>query len=151
MPFIKRISFPGFIVGSIVDIVASNIWGVFAMIYVVAHYQLTRLPATEMTNQVLSIFKNDPAVFSLNLVCGGLCSILGGYVGAWIAKHDEILNGTLSCVLCVLSGIYGIATSLSSVTILSVLSLIISPALCAFGGYLRWLQNNRKRSPAASA
>jgi hypothetical protein len=33
-------------------------------------------------------------------VLGTVGSIIGGYVGAWLAGHDETLNGALSSWLC---------------------------------------------------
>jgi len=35
-------------------------------------------------------------------------SVLGGYVSARIAKHDELLNGALSSILCVGGGTYAV-------------------------------------------
>ena len=150
MAFIKRISFLGFIVGSVVDIVATNIWGIFATIYVIASHHLLQLSPTQMSSQVVQLFKTDPVVFSANLIVGSLCSILGGYIGALIAKHDELLNGALSSFLCVSTGIYSIATgSYSGPFILALLLLLVDPALCMFGGYLRLLQRSRKKQVVA--
>ncbi len=145
MAFLKKISFLGFIVGSVVDIIATNIWGIFATIYVIATHSLLSTSATTMTNQVFQIFKSDPMIITANLVVGGLCSILGGYIGALIARHDELLNGALSSFFCVLLGIYSITNgSSSSPLALALLSLLIDPALCMFGGYLRLIQKTRK-------
>jgi hypothetical protein len=151
MAFLKKISFLGFLVGSVVDIVASNIWGVFATFYVIATHSLLSTSATTMTSQVLQIFKNDPLIITANLIVGGLCSILGGYIGALIARHDELLNGALSSFFCVMLGIYSIVNgSSSSPLALALLSLLIGPALCMFGGYLRLLQKTRKIRASAT-
>jgi hypothetical protein len=45
------------------------------------------------------------------LIGGCLCSILGGYVAAWLAKHDELLNGALSAWLCIAFGIAAFGAS----------------------------------------
>jgi hypothetical protein len=142
----KRVSFLGFIVGSIVDIVGSNVWGIIITFYVIFSYNLLKTPPAQMSSSVMHIFKTDPLVFSANLVVGGLFSILGGYIGALIAKHDELLNGALSSILCVCFGFYAIATgSYTTTLILAILSLFIDPLLSMFGGYLRLLQVSRKR------
>jgi hypothetical protein len=152
MPFIKRVSFPGFIVGSIVDIVASNIWGVFAVFYILTTHHLPLTNPTELTSQILTLFRTDPVVFIGNMLIGGLCSVLGGYVGAWIAKHDEILNGALSSILCLATGFYSIATGAYTGNIfIALLSILVNPALCAFGGYLRWLWKYRNSTKTANA
>jgi hypothetical protein len=146
MAFRKKVSFLGFIVGSIADIVGSNVWGIIITLYVISSYHLLHTPPAQMTSSIMHIFKTDPFVFSANMIVGGFFSIFGGYIGALIAKHDELLNGALSSILCVCSGIYAIVTgSYSTTLVLALLSLLIDPLLCMFGGYLRLLQISRKR------
>ncbi|MCG2641381.1 hypothetical protein ACFPFP_18750 [Bradyrhizobium sp. GCM10023182] len=67
---------------------------------------------------------------------GGLCSVLGGYVSARIARHDEVLNGALASILCVGLGIYAAARGTGHLW-LDILYLPLGPALAALGGYLR--------------
>ncbi len=79
-------------------------------------------------------------------------SVLGGYIGALIAKHDELLNGALSSFLCVLSGVYALFTGSHPVylILLEILALIISPLLGMLGGYLRFKQKSRKQIQVTS-
>jgi hypothetical protein len=72
MTFRKRVSFLGFIVGSIVDIVGSNIWGIIITFYVIFSNNLLKTPPAQMSSTVMQIFKTDPFVFTANLVVGGL-------------------------------------------------------------------------------
>jgi hypothetical membrane protein len=119
---------------------------------VIISYKLLQTPPAEMTSRVLQIFKTDPRIFTANLIVGGFFSILGGYIGALIAKHDELLNGALSSVFCVLTGVYSIVTgSYTGSLVLAILSLFIDPVLCMFGGYLRLLQRSRKKQALAGA
>lgn len=155
MQFRKKVSILGFMIGSIVDIIGTNIWGVFMTIYVMLSFNLLQMAAsspTEATAQVLNIFQTNPLIFSVNFIVGAMFSILGGYIGAYIAKHDELLNGALSSFLCVLSGIYGLFTGSHPIylILLEILALIISPLLGMLGGYLRLKQKSRKQilSPA---
>jgi hypothetical protein len=154
MEFRKKVSILGFMIGSIADIVGTNIWAIFMTVYVMVSYNLLQTAASSpeaLTEKVLNIFQTDPIIFSVNFIVGSLFLILGGYIGAYIAKHDELLNGALSSFLCVLTGIYGlIAGSHSVPLLLAILSLIISPLLSMFGGYLRLAQKTRKQlaSPA---
>ncbi len=148
--FRKKVSILGFMVGSIADIVGTNIWAFFMMIYVMVGHNLLPIAAsspTELSAQVLNIFQTDPLIFSLNFIVGAMFSVLGGYIGALIAKHDELLNGSLSSFLCVLSGIYALFTGSHPVylILLEILALIISPLLGMLGGYLRLKQKSRKQ------
>jgi hypothetical protein len=148
----KRISILGFMIGSIVDVVGSNIWGVVVTIYVMISFNLLSGSPAEMTDKVLNIFRTDPLIFSLNFIVGSFFSILGGYIGAYIAKHNELLNGALSSFLCVSIGIYSIVNgSYSSSLALALASLLLSPLLGIFGGFLRLKQSSRNQIiPATS-
>jgi hypothetical protein len=76
---------------------------------------------------------------------GGLCSVLGGYVSARIAKHDEILNGALSSILCIGFGVYALlGGGAAGHSALHLIFLPLSPALGALGGYLSSRRNARK-------
>jgi hypothetical protein len=153
MAFRKKVSFLGFIVGSLVDVVGTNIWGVFITIYVLISFNLLGMAQsapTEISGRIYSIFKTDPFVFSANLIVGSLFSILGGYIGATIAKHDELLNGALSSFLCVGSGLISFFVHPQSTSILLVIiSLVLSPLLAMFGGFLRLKQRIRKQGKLA--
>lgn len=155
MEFRKKVSILGFMIGSIADIVGTNIWAVFMMIYVMVSYNLLQTAAsspTELTAKVLNIFQTDPLIFSVNFIVGAMFSVLGGYIGAYIAKHDELLNGALSSFLCVLSGIYGLFTGSYPIylILLEILALIINPLLGMLGGYLRLEQKSRKQMQTMS-
>jgi len=64
------------------------------------------------------------------------------YVSARIAKHDEVLNGGLSSILCVASGVYAVINVSPAAPLwLHLVYLPLSPALGALGGYLRSRQN----------
>lgn len=81
---------------------------------------------------------NHPFIFIFSLLGGIIFSIIAGYLAAFIAKHDELINGLLSSFLCVILGIYGIfkGTSNSSL-IVQFLGLFISPFFGIVGGYIR--------------
>lgn len=154
MEFRKKVSIVGFMIGSIVDIVGTNIWGIFVTIYVMVSYNLLPIAgsSSELTAKVLNIFQTDPLIFSLNFIVGAMFSIFGGYIGALIAKHDELLNGALSSFLCVLSGIYGLFSGSHPINLvlLEILALILSPLLGMLGGYLRLKQKSRKQLQTVS-
>ncbi len=61
------------------------------MVYVVASSK-SGLPPAE-------ILRGSTAFVVWSSILGGIFSVLGGYVAARIAKHDEVLNGALSSIL----------------------------------------------------
>jgi hypothetical protein len=145
---LKKISLMGVVVGSITDIVSTNILTVPLIIYVMATRQLSSIPKEQLSEVLLQTMQNDPLLYATQLFIGSACSILGGYIAARIAKHDEILNGTLAAFLCVGSGLYALLFATSHVPAWQLLvGFVVSPALSAFGGYLR-LKTMRAKSNA---
>ena len=134
----KRISIKGAVIGSIVDIVSTNIAVLPIMVYVVISSGRP-LDGADSVTQVLmasGIFRGS------SIILGGLCSVLAGYVSARIAKHDEILNGALSSILCVAGALYSVLTG--GPTLLHVVLLPVSPILGALGGYLSSRRNHKR-------
>ncbi len=128
----KHVSFKGVAVGNVVDIAASNVVMVPVMIYVLASMK-TGSPADHDAASVAAALKTSNVFLAASTMLGGLCSILGGYVSARIAKHDEVLNGALSSILCIGFGVYAVVNGTSRLWP-HLLYLLLSPAL---GGYLR--------------
>jgi hypothetical protein len=131
----KQVSFKGIAIGNIVDIVASNVVAIPVMIYVLASASVGS-PPDHGAGSVTEILKTNTVFLAASSILGGLCSILGGYVSARIAKHDEVLNGALASILCVAIGVYAVVNGTGRLW-LDVLYLPLSPALAALGGYLR--------------
>jgi hypothetical protein len=68
--------------------------------------------------------------------------VLGGYVSARIAKHDELLNGALSSILCVGGGMYAVISGSAADDLwMHLVFLPLSPALGTLGGFLRMRQH----------
>jgi hypothetical protein len=125
----KRVSFRGVAIGNVVDIVATNVVMLPVVIYVMASAKT----GAEFAAEAL---KTSQVFLTTSTIFGGLCSIFGGYISARIAKHDEVLNGTLSAILCVGFGVYAMVKG-SGHLWLHVIYLPLSLALGALGGYLR--------------
>jgi hypothetical protein len=130
----KQISFKGVAIGNVVDILASNVVAIPVMIYFAASASTGSQPIAP--ESVTEMLRANNAFLAVSSLLGGLCSILGGYVSARIARHDEVLNGALSSILCIGFGIYAIVNGTSRLW-LHLLYLILSPAFGALGGYLR--------------
>ena len=140
----KRISSKGVVIGNIVDIVSTNIVLLPVMIYIVAS-SMSGSPADHGADSIAEALQGSTTFLISATVLGGLCSVLGGYVSARIAKHDEVLNGALSSILCVGGGVYSlISGSAAGHGWLHLAFLPLSPALGALGGCLRSRQNARR-------
>jgi hypothetical protein len=137
----RRISFLGVIVGGVVDIASSSIAGitlgiVLVMLHPVAHQSAEQIRAT---------LQNSPALFWSGEVVGLLGSVLGGYVAALLAKHDELLNGALSSWLCIGIGLVSLAGVFAGGDVLQTLfAIAVSPLAAMAGGLLRRRQTARR-------
>ena len=101
----KKISIKGVLVGGVTDIVATNILTLPILIYATNKLDLARASP----EQLQAALHANAFLYVLQLLIGFGCSALGGYVAAWLAKHDELLNGPLSSFLCIAFGIYSLA------------------------------------------
>ena len=138
----KKVSILGVLVGGIADIVATNILLMPFMMCVFISFDLSHVSKDQLPAAWTSIIHSNLGLYVGSLLIGLGGSVIGGYVAAWIAKHDEMLNGVLSSWLCVALGIYGLATAKVSTSLGEHLVLLLAGLAAAlFGGYLRLLQN----------
>ena len=140
----KNIAILGVVVGGIVDIVLSTLTGIiFVAIWASSHSsEFSNLPKAQMADYVKNAIENNPMLYGTMFFLGSLCSIVGGYVAARIAKKSELLNGACAAWLCILIGIYGLFTGGHS-PILTIITIPLSAALGAIGGWLRQRQTGK--------
>jgi hypothetical protein len=129
----ERISLKGVVIGNIADIVSSNIIGLLLAAFILISSASSGLADGSAIHELMA----STFYRASNIIFGALCSVLGGYVSARIAKHDDVLNGALSSVLCIGFGVYALLSG-SAVGHLGLhLALLpVSVALGALGGYL---------------
>jgi hypothetical protein len=143
----RSVSLKGVLIGGITDVVTSVILGIPFAIYAMSRLDLAQIPKEKVGSAVTAAMSGNIPLYLGQLIVGMGCSVLGGYVSAWLAKHDELLNGALSAFLCVSIGLYSIALGKDSHSLLvQILLLIASPALGLLGGYLR-LKHQRASGP----
>jgi hypothetical protein len=119
-----------------VDIVATNILAIPFVVYVMLRFDL--MGRRSAPGAITALIHEHPPLFVLQILIGLVCSVLGGYVAARLAKHHELLNGTLSCYLCVGIGIYSLVAGKGYGTwLVQLLLLLASPVSGLLGGYLR--------------
>ena len=130
----QKISLKGVIIGAVIDVVGTNIWGLIAIVYIFSVYHVHQ--GAELTDAL----KSDPVISILNWIIGGGFTVLGGYFAARIAKHDELINGTLASFLCVLFALLAIG---STSILWVIIGVVVNPILGFLGGYLRSLQKQK--------
>jgi hypothetical protein len=136
-----KVSILGVLVGGFVDIVSSMFaavpFFVYARIILRPSHPIGRLPPHAVSDAI----RANILLYSAQVIIGLLCSILGGYVAAAIARRHERLNGTLSSYLCVSLGTVSMFVGLTRDPIwLQTLLLITGPVMAFMGGDLRLRQ-----------
>jgi hypothetical protein len=145
-----KISVLGVLVGGGVDVVSSVLAGLPFSLYMAIKIDPAQRVGPHASEAVSAVLHASAPLHLVELLVGLLCSILGGYVAAAIAKSHERLNGALSCYLCVGIGILSMAVGLSKDPLWQqALLLFASPAFAFVGGDLRLRQvTSRDTQPA---
>lgn len=146
----NKVSIKGVLIGGVVDVATSLVLGIPIAIYAFAKVDFAHTPKDQLAAAMTAAMNEHPSIYITQMAVGLACSALGGYVAARLAKHDELLNGTLSSFLCTAIGIYSIAAGRDSHSLaVQVLMFVGGPALALMGGYLALLQSHRAHlSPA---
>jgi hypothetical protein len=140
----RAFSWKGVVLGGITDIVATNIAAFPLAIVAAVGTDLTSLPKAERGKALVAVMHASLGFQMTGLVLGAMCSVLGGYVAARIAKRGELLNGALSAYLCIGIGVYSVIVGHSATPLWQQLVAFVgSPILGAYGGYLWVRQANR--------
>jgi hypothetical protein len=142
----NKISIRGVVVGGVTDILATVILTIPLVVYVII--EQTDILKDPLQATVTATLQANPLLYGLESLIGLVCSVLGGYVAARVAKHDELLNGLLASSLPVALGVYPLATANDSgPLLLPVLLLMASPLCSGFGGHLRLIQIRGRALP----
>ena len=97
----KQVSVIGVLVGAVTDIVSTNLFVLPVAVYVTLTHGIVHLPQPQQQAATIAAIQANVPLYTATMVIGCGCSVLGGYVAAWIAKRSELLNGGLSAFLCV--------------------------------------------------
>jgi len=139
-----KVSIKGVVIGGIVDILTSVILGLPFAIYAMSKVDLSRIPSDQASGAVTAVVRGNAALYLGQLLVGLACSALGGYVAAWLAKRDEVLNSGLSSVFCVALGIYAMSSGKDTNALwVQLLLLPAGPVLALCGGDLMRRQRQR--------
>jgi hypothetical protein len=142
----NKISIRGVVVGGVTDILATVILTLPLVVYIIS--ELTDTLKDPLQTAVTATIQANPLLYGLESVIGLACSVLGGYVAARVAKHDELLNGLLASSLPVALGAYSLTTANESEPLfLPVMLLFASPLCSGLGGHLRLVQIRGRAPP----
>jgi CHASE2 domain-containing sensor protein len=145
-----KVSIFGVLVGGVVDVVSTVVTGLPFSLYVALKVDPAQRVGPHASQAVSAALHANVPLRVAGLLVGLLCSVLGGYVAATIAKRYERLNGTLSCYLCVGLGILSISLGLSKDPLWQQgLLMLASPAFAFVGGDLRARQLRSHRPQPA--
>jgi hypothetical protein len=137
----NRISVKGVAIGNIVDIVSTKVVVLLVAMYIL----MSSAPAVHDVGSASQVLMASSGFKVASSILGALCSVLGGYVSARVARHDDVLNGALSSILCVGFGVYALISGGAANELgLHLAFLPLSPALGALGGYLSSRRNARQ-------
>ena len=145
----RRISLKGVLLGGIADVFATNIFLIPVMVYVTSQFDVMHMSQAQLQAAVMNSIQKSSVIQTIQVTVGLACSVLGGYVGALLAKHDEVLNAGLTSFLCVGIGIYSLAHSAGPGTMKEhLLVTVASPFVAALGGCIRLAQKRQAVSVA---
>ncbi len=134
----SRISFKAVCIGAVTDMVSSTVSGALIAIAFIVILHLTRTPGDPLDWALLKPENQNSLLYGIQVIAGAACSILAGFVAAWVAQHDELLNGALSSFACVLLGLLAVAADKDPhLRLTHILLLIASPLLGLLGGHIR--------------
>ena len=134
---LSKVSFKAVILGALVNIIGTTVWGFILISYVISTHGLAGLPVSELTHQLTNAINDDLLLKSLNWIMGGLFSILGGFIASQIAKKYILLNAGLSSFICVALVGYGAISAIgSSAFFWSILAVPLNILLALIGGFI---------------
>ena len=140
-----KVSVLGVFVGGVVDVFSSVLAALPFALYSTFKLDPSQRVGPHASSAVSAAIHANVPLNSAQLIVGLLCSVLGGYVAAAIAKRHERLNGTLSCYLCVGMGVITMLVGVGQdPRWLQFLMLIANPAMAFVGGDLRLGQRLRQ-------
>ncbi|HET9409816.1 MAG TPA: hypothetical protein VFO39_21450 [Candidatus Sulfotelmatobacter sp.] len=140
-----RISFVAVALGGITAFVASAILTLPVIIYVIVRYDLLHAPEGSAAT-AYSIHSSAWLYGALAIGIG--CYVVGGYIAARIAKHDELLNGLLSSFVYIPFGMFSVFSGRDSQWVfMRIFPVISAPAFALLGGYLRQVQKRMGSRP----
>jgi hypothetical protein len=129
--------------GGLVDVFTSGILAVFLFVVFMIWHDAAHPVGSPNRLPLIQAMRESMTVSAAGLI-GLAASVLGGYVAAGQACHDELLNGTVSSALCLIMGVLNFGRGPNGGSWLAeVFLMLASPALGLLGGDLQLLRQRR--------
>jgi hypothetical protein len=143
----RNLSIKGTVIGAVVDVLLSFVLGAVLTIYVIATHSLSSASAEQLGNSVITAIDQNWMLYSVKLLIGFGCSVLGGYVAARLSRESLLVNGALASWLCVGLGIYSLLSGTAVGSTFNLYGSIALTLLCyLLGASLRKLSLRSQRS-----
>src|SRR5262249_37403445 len=125
---VHKLSAKAIIIGGVVDVLSSMVLGGFLTAYVMARRGVHSTNSSALHTSVINAINQSWVLHGTQFLIGYGCSVLGGYVAAWLARQSHVLNGALASWLCVGIGIYSLVSpSAVQTPLFTVLSIVATP------------------------
>ena len=121
----------GVLIGNVLDMVLSTSFGILIAVFVVVLSRIAHIP--------MSTLHQHGILTAFQVLAGLFFSAIGGYIASRIAAHDELLNGGLSAILCVIVSLFVVLFGHGN-KLGALIPLFAAPAFGVLGGYLRLRQ-----------
>lgn len=136
-----KLSIKAILIGSILAVSVSFVLGIILGISIASGvHETNQAPAAAQVAIVKAIHDAKWVYLAFNL----MSSMLGGYVAAKIAKHDELLHGACSSVLSLALGITTMARGASLYPLWAQISIMFITVACGCLGAYLWLFQQKK-------
>lgn len=132
-----KISFRAVLAGGAADVLSTIVLFSLLSSYVMITNGFTETKPEILGPQISNAIHNSSILFGFQTVIGLICSILGGYIAARVAKQDEVENAIAASLIFVIFGIYTILADTTDALALNVFSTLITPFFYRLGAQVR--------------
>jgi hypothetical protein len=141
----KNLSPKGIVIGGVVDVLLSFVFGAVLVIYVIATRGVSASDV-QLSSSIMAAIEQSWALYSAHMLIGYGCSVLGGYIAARLSRESLLVNGALASWLCVGFGIYILlsGTAVGS-SFTRYVSIPLTPLCYLLGAFLRKRRLHRLR------
>jgi hypothetical protein len=137
-----RISLQAIVIGGFADLAFTFAFGIGMGLLLFAGLA-ARMPIDQVTPAARAATSGTAMTVATGII-GLVGSLVGGVIAGRLARHDELLNGTMSSFLGIGLGIYHILSGHNhDLAMIRALAFLAAPAASFLGGYLSRLQRLR--------
>jgi hypothetical protein len=134
----RGLSLLAVIAGGVLDVALTSVLGILLAVYVIASRGWGHMPPDQLSRALVAVMREDRLLHTAQLAIGFGCSVLGGFVAAWIAKERKLYNGVLASWLCVGIGLFSQFPDFTlAAAVWRLVTIALTPVCYLAGAYLR--------------